>query len=233
MPPLPIDAAGGHRDDAVALFKSAHSRYVPICTRSTTSLPSRSARSPRVSRWESSWRPCNCASCRRLNCSDGFARSRPQRWTHRRRGTIPIANTALRTVLESTITMLDAEAREVLLRSAIINGAMSVDIVDSCCREREIDALAQLGDLLEAGLVTRTPDSDQLRVPIPVRQYVVEALGPLATVRRGGRSARGSTPRARRGRRPMVRARCRPSLHPSCDGHGRDRLSRRHLLAPG
>jgi DNA-binding SARP family transcriptional activator/tetratricopeptide (TPR) repeat protein len=89
-------------------------------------------------------------------------------------GDYPDRQRSLRTVVQSTLGMMPDDAVGVLLRCAIVAGPVSVDLVERCCDAAGVGLLGHLADLIESGLVARVARSDQLVVPIPVRQHVVD-----------------------------------------------------------
>jgi DNA-binding SARP family transcriptional activator/predicted ATPase len=86
----------------------------------------------------------------------------------------PERQRSLRAVLDSTVTLLADDANVVLTHAALIDGPITIELVESSCAERGIDALGHLGDLVESGLVRRV--GDRFQVPPPVRQYVAATV---------------------------------------------------------
>ena len=86
----------------------------------------------------------------------------------------PERQRSLRAVLDSTVTLLSKDATVVLTHAALIDGAITIELVEASCAARDIDAVAHLGDLVESGLVRRL--GERLEVPPPIRQYVTATV---------------------------------------------------------
>lgn len=82
----------------------------------------------------------------------------------------PERQRSLRAVLDSTVTLLGDDAGLVLAHVGLIDGPITIELAETSCAARGIDALSHLSDLLESGLVRRV--DDRLQVPPPIRQYV-------------------------------------------------------------
>jgi DNA-binding SARP family transcriptional activator/predicted ATPase len=95
----------------------------------------------------------------------------------------PERQRSLRSVLESTTTMLPPAADAVLLRCATISGPVSLDLLEQICLERGLDGLGHLADLVEAGLAARIARGDVVTLPVPVRSHVLARSDPDARSR--------------------------------------------------
>lgn len=89
----------------------------------------------------------------------------------------PERQRSLRAVLESTMAMLTDGGRDTLARLSLVEGPVTVGLLERCVSGAGIDALVHVADLVEAGLVVRL-DGDRLQVPTPVRRYTQELLEP-------------------------------------------------------
>lgn len=92
----------------------------------------------------------------------------------------PDRQRSLRAVLEATTGMLGPASIATLQRCAVVAGPMSIELVELAGAARGIDVLAALADLVESGLVARVDGAEAVRVPVPVRQHVLDTSDPAS-----------------------------------------------------
>lgn len=90
----------------------------------------------------------------------------------------PQRQRSLRAVIDAATSMLLAGARAMLLRCAVAEGQVSIDLLESIADQAGVEGLGAIADLLEAGLISRVPGVDAVTVSPPVRQHVLAATSP-------------------------------------------------------
>jgi DNA-binding SARP family transcriptional activator/predicted ATPase len=87
----------------------------------------------------------------------------------------PDRQQSLRAVLDATVDDLSPSSRGLLSRLALVEGPVTVELLELGFAPSEGDVLGAIGDLAEAGLFIRADDG-RLRVLAPIAQYVVGRL---------------------------------------------------------
>jgi predicted ATPase len=82
---------------------------------------------------------------------------------------------SLRAVLDATVSALSPACQGLLARLSLVEGPVTLELVELGLGSAGGDVLDAVSDLVEAGLAIRAHDG-RLRVPAPIAQYVVDGL---------------------------------------------------------
>jgi predicted ATPase len=84
----------------------------------------------------------------------------------------PERQRSLRAVLDSTVDLLGADGRAVLLHLALVDGPFTLDVLAAVAERLGCEGYEVLTDLVEAGVLDRLGD-DRFQIPPPVRQHTI------------------------------------------------------------